>query len=161
MKPVKLNLTAKDVEVKAEELEGAMRNDIELRPVIEVAPAKVEAAREKVLANQPARVQIELNRRKVMEWEGELINGVDLCNHPNLFLRQQYRNIIDGGGKIYLIMEGDKVVGIQPFKPFVPGFQLMKTEGEIENTANNHIKAIVHSNLLSSVFSEATDEMLK
>ncbi len=161
MREIKLKFTPKDIEVKAEELDEAIRNDLELRPIIEVAPAKATTAREKALANHPARAQIELNRRKVMEWEGELINGVDLYNHPNFSLRQQYRNIIDGDGKIYLIMEGEKVVVIQPFKPSVPGFQLMKTEQDLEDTANSHIKDIVHSNLFSRAFSEAREEMLK
>jgi len=142
MREIKLKLTERDVEVKDEELDNALDSEARASP-------RLTEARTKALSNREEKARSELNKRRVVEWEGELINGIDLYNHPNLFLRRQYRDIIDSGGKIYLILEADTVVGIQPHKPFVQGVQLMKNEGELENTASEHIKQIVHNNLLA------------
>ena len=166
MKDIKLKLTPEDVVAKPEELQEALETDAEVRAFKAITETSTYTQRltkgiAKSLSDKTAKARAELNKRRLAEWEGELVNGVDLYNHPNLFLRQQYRNVIDSGGKLYLVLEGDTIVGIQPHKPFVQGTQLMKTEQELGDTANEHIKQIVHNNLLVLAVREIKEEILK
>lgn len=52
-----------------------------------------------------------LNRLSVMLWEeGDLINGIDLRNHPNADLRAQMVRNLDAGGNIYLVFIDGRLV---------------------------------------------------
>jgi len=82
------------------------------------------------------------NRIKVKVWEGELISGVDLYNHPNPVLRRQYRKVIDAGGKIYMILIDDKIRYLQYHKPFVAGIQPIREE-ELESVIKSHVDRVV------------------
>jgi hypothetical protein len=94
------------------------------------------------------------SRVRVERWKGEKIAGVDLYNHPNPFLRDQYRYIIDSGGVIYKVYIDGNLVFLQYHHPFKGGLEPI-TEAEFEQVASRHVDVIVRHMTLTEASARA------
>lgn len=90
-------------------------------------------------------------RIRVERWKGEPIAGIDLYNHPNPLLREQYRRVIDAGGVIYKIYIDDRLVILQYHNPFKGGIEPI-SEADFEAVSTRHVDIVVRD----MVIAEAT-----
>lgn len=84
-------------------------------------------------------------RIKTRLWKGEKINGVDIYNHPNQMLQKQIREVVDGGGEIYLVVQDGKVVIMQYHEPEIEGLIKMNKD-KAEKKMKEHGDRVVKKN---------------